>query len=441
MKIISIIADLIACTISFTINVWILSSFLPAKRKIHWFDYLLFGTVFVLDMHYEVFSNTIASFLGMVICILFSVIYYKGTFVKKCLTITIINIFEIILSIISMEIFSLTSKVSINTLIYSDGITYLFGLILMKMLCILSAYIATRFLNKRNYLSKEDVLIVTVFYICFFSIVFFTFITYQCVTMTQSLQLMFLAVNAFMFILNILILFLVKRLSIQKKFQMENMMLKTQLQEQAHAIKSVEENYLQIRSLRHDMKGYLTSYLLLLEEGKVDSVKKDIRQMLQQRLHSDMHFYTSNQLLNAVLNEQYRVCEENHIACQIRVNLKEDADLIEFSVIVWNLFRNAIDAEQRIPEDCRKISLRLSQTVSTLNLLIQNYIQTSVLQNNPNLTTSKENVCEHGFGLCSVQKLVECRNGMIEIREENHRFEVQIMYPLVSKAVYKERKT
>ena len=424
------ISDILACVISFSINIWILSSFLIVKRKIYWFDYFFFGAAFVIDTHYEIFSNTISSLLGMIICLLFSIIFYQGKIIKKILIILNVNVFTIIIGIISMDVFSLIGGSEINTLMASDNMIRLFELVFMKMLCILVAYMATRFINKGNYLSKEIFLIIAIFFICFFSVVLFFFITYISIPITLPLQIMFLAVNGLMFILNVLILFLVKRFSIQNKFQMENMVLKTQLQEQAHAIKSVEEYYLQIRSIRHDMNGYLTSYLLLLEEGKVDSVKKDIRKMLQQRIHTDVCFYTSNQLLNAILNEQCRICGENSITCHIQVDLREQTDLIEFSVILLNLFINAIEAEQREPENCRAIALYLSETSSSLHLLLKNSIQNSILKNNPRLSTTKKCSRDHGLGLHSVLKLVEQNHGCMEIFEEEHCFAVQIMYPL-----------
>ena len=430
METVSIFADIIACMISFTINVWVLSSFLSAKRKIHWFEYLLFGTVFVFITHYVMFSNTVASLLGMVICLLFSFIYYQGNTIKKFIIILGINISAIITGIISMEIFSLINGTDISSLLASDSIIRLLELLFMKMLCILLAYVATRVPSRHNDLSRENALIVTIFYICFFSVVLFSFIICIRVSMPPSLQLMFLALNTLMFALNVLLLFLVKRLGIQSKLQMENMVLKTQLKEQTHAVKSVEENYLQICSIRHDIKDYLTSYLLLLEDGRFDSVKEDIQKMLQQRLHTDMNFYTSNQLLNAVFNEQYRICEEKGISCQIRVDLKEETDLIEFSVIVFNLFHNAIEAEQKLPADERMISLNLAQSVSSLHLLLKNHIRDSVLKNNPNLSTTKDFSRDHGFGLHSVQKLVNENQGCMEIFEENNYFVVQIMYPL-----------
>lgn len=432
METIHTIADITACIISFIINVWILSSFLSIKRKTHWFGCLLFGTIFVLVTHYQIFSNTIASLLGMVICLLFSIIYYEGTIIRKFIIILGINICTIITGISTTVIFSLISGKETYALLTSDSMLHLLELIFMKTLCILLAYIATRFVSKHNLLLGENTPIITIFYICFFSVILFSFIICIRIAMPPSLQLMFLALNMLMFILNILILFLFRRLDTQRDLQLENTVLKTQLQEQEHAVKTIEENYLQTCSIRHDIKDYLTSYLLLLENGRIDSVKNDIRKMLQQRLHSDVHFYTPNQLLNAVLNEQYRICEENDIACQIQADLREETDLIEFSVIVFNLFRNAVEAELKLPADDRMISFHLSQTSSSLHLFLKNYIQDSVLKKNPDLSTTKKDSRKHGIGLHSVQKIVNDNQGCMEIFEENHFFVVQIMYPLVN---------
>ena len=61
------------------------------------------------------------------------------------------------------------------------------------------------------------------------------------------------------------------------------------------------------------------------------------------------------------------------------------------------------------------------------NIIIRNYIGTSVLRNNPQLNTTNKDYTGHGYGIKSIKKLVEKYNGDINITEENNYFVVHIM--------------
>lgn len=61
---------------------------------------------------------------------------------------------------------------------------------------------------------------------------------------------------------------------------------------------------------------------------------------------------------------------------------------------------------------------------------LQNPIDRSVMENNPNLSTTKAAKELHGYGIKSMKGIVERANGFIDFYEEERRFCVQIALPI-----------
>ncbi|MBQ0000467.1 MAG: GHKL domain-containing protein, partial [Clostridiales bacterium] len=74
------------------------------------------------------------------------------------------------------------------------------------------------------------------------------------------------------------------------------------------------------------------------------------------------------------------------------------------------------------------IVVELTEVPLGYSLIVQNAIDTSVLDSNPELNTTKSDAGLHGFGLKSVKQLIEKRNGLLEIYEDNHFFTVHVLY-------------
>ena len=104
---------------------------------------------------------------------------------------------------------------------------------------------------------------------------------------------------------------------------------------------------------------------------------------------------------------------------------------VEMIVILSNLIDNAIEAEELLPRDMRFITVEMIPRPNAISILVKNRILTSVLARNPQLHTTKDCHLTHGIGLKSVKRLVEKKNGMIEINEENQMFFVHIYYPFL----------
>ena len=191
----------------------------------------------------------------------------------------------------------------------------------------------------------------------------------------------------------------------------------------------MQKQYESTRILRHDLKNILLNYRILLKEGHIEEVIKNINEVVNSSLESPDKIYTTNKALNYMLHEKEEICSQNLIRVQYRVQLSETYIDLELMVLLANLFENAIEAECKEPEKNRAIVFELIEKDSNISIVIQNVISTSVIKSNPDLKTRKKEDNYHGIGLKSVRSVVSRRSGVMQIYEKENMFSVHIILP------------
>ena len=94
-------------------------------------------------------------------------------------------------------------------------------------------------------------------------------------------------------------------------------------------------------------------------------------------------------------------------------------------ILLANVLDNAIEACQK-NKGRSEIKLKMWNEAGYYFLNISNTVELDVLQENPNLTTSKNDKKLHGVGLKSVKDIVKKYNGMIDFAQKQNRFFVYI---------------
>ena len=105
---------------------------------------------------------------------------------------------------------------------------------------------------------------------------------------------------------------------------------------------------------------------------------------------------------------------------------------MDLLTIFANLIDNAIDACQSLPQNQRKIELRIHSYDGKLIASIENHYQGKCPEDpTKSFCTSKEG--HMGIGLANVQEIVNRYDGELEILTESQTFLVRlILYPLPS---------
>lgn len=141
--------------------------------------------------------------------------------------------------------------------------------------------------------------------------------------------------------------------------------------------------------------------------------------------------WSDNESLNTILSEKALSCERQGIQFSCFVG-KVDVDFIaipDLYVLLGNVVDNAIEGVSKVPEGERAVSLSLRQERGALCISCDNPYAGELKLRDGLPLTSKADRARHGFGLKSVQHLVEKYGGTLVLDAEGGVFSLQAVFP------------
>lgn len=119
----------------------------------------------------------------------------------------------------------------------------------------------------------------------------------------------FLLVSILIAVLNILLYVLLDRMQRDAAIREEYLLSDISLAAQETRIAETKEQYAKMRTLRHDMRHYLTTAAGLLAEGKTDAARTYIENVLNEQVNQAVvGINTDNVVVDAVINHRIAVC-------------------------------------------------------------------------------------------------------------------------------------
>ena len=221
-------------------------------------------------------------------------------------------------------------------------------------------------------------------------------------------------------------------LNVQNNYKLENERLRSFIKEEEQNIRRIEELYENSKIIRHDLKHYSVMISNYLKDGRYDEIQQFLDDTVEESISKSTVYYTSDNTLNAVLNNKLDTCNEKHISLDVKISasIPEDKS-IDICVILSNLLDNAIRAQQNI--DKKHITVKMYSQNDMIYLVVSNHIKESVLRDNPKLETTKEDKATHGLGLKSIKRRVSDMDGMYKISEKGDSFTTTITIPMECK--------
>lgn len=202
-------------------------------------------------------------------------------------------------------------------------------------------------------------------------------------------------------------------------------------QENANAKKNIEQAdafVQQMKSVRHDVKNQLLIIYNNIDSGKYEEAKEYIKNLTGNHLPNIQNFInTENSSFDAIVNSKIAVCNQKNIYILVKVmkNSLKDFNAVDIGVLFGNLLDNAIEAADKTQG--RRITIEVQRQSAYLSILTKNSIKESVLNENPQLNTSKADTELHGIGTKSIDSIIKKYDGMIQYFEENQEFGCHIL--------------
>lgn len=184
-----------------------------------------------------------------------------------------------------------------------------------------------------------------------------------------------------------------------------------------------------VRQLKHDMKNHLMVLASYLNSGDYEAAKTYTSEILDKL--NTMHSYieTGNSLLNHILNEKLELARSYGIVVRAEIETISFSRMrsIDFSALLTNLLDNSIEASKNEPAG--ELLLHIFQERGYDAVSIKNKIGRSVLAENPELHSTKEDQELHGIGISQIKEIVTVYDGIYDFYEKDGYFCSRVFIP------------
>lgn len=386
------------------------------------FSLIIAATITVLN-HIMIFEHLWA-LLYISMIFLYALIGLKGSVINKLFS----SMFSILIMIIPAALitnfYSALFGMSPEEIISQKGIPRFIAVISTQLFLIYFFMISLKILKKdeRSELkTRESLLIIIVLLV---SIIISAFLNFLALT-DISAKGHYLIVLSFLgiMIINITVFYLIVDLSIMNKNVRENEVLKLKNEYSQQYISNANTQYEVIHKLRHDFKDNMSVLYQLINDGKSDKAISYIGNYIDKLNETETIIKTNNEIVNAVVNSKLSVAKMYgiNVICMCVLNFSGIND-VDLCSLLSNMLENAVTACKQCTKPSKRIYINITSDEYKYIFCIKNTIQESVLQDNPDLMTTKRNKEGHGIGIKIIKDIAAKYNGNVDYYEENDEF-------------------
>ena len=389
------------------------------RTRTHW-RFLCSSFLALFWSAYVYFSNfTVPNTVAILITIL--LLYTEPWYFKSCLVLVYTLIINI-LSNINIYLYCIISHThsveDIQYYIYSDFFVFFF---ISVMTFIAKKYIPSNTKPFQNIKLKGYLLIILVAIIDFFLSSVSSLLFYDSLNLVSK-YLLVIAIIITIFI-SILLLILYFRLQhyhvILKERNIINQKMLALEERHYNDFRKKNED---LRAFRHDYNFHITVMQGLAMQPNLDKLRNYVNDL--SNIKEQVYYLSTNHpVSDAIVNYFYENSPKN-IHFELEGKFPEnmfvnDSDLC---VILSNLLKNATEAVAKETSLLRpKIYILLYADADHLSILIEN-TSTHLDSQIHNLTTTKTDSLNHGFGLRNVQNIVNKYHGYLGLKHEDDTF-------------------
>ncbi len=264
------------------------------------------------------------------------------------------------------------------------------------------------------------------FFLPLFSLFNMYSLLYFCqIYFTDNMLLLFLANLIFLICLNIYFVILVNTMSRNNHLENEKNLYRQQAQMQFQYYEREEAKYNESRKLIHDIRNHIQIMEELYKNNSPhDAIEYagEVHQMLNKFNHN---YYTSDKLLNIILNDKAQLMHNFNIKEDIKVS---DLSLdfmrdLDITALFTNLLDNCIEAAKESEKPV--IKLRVSMVHQFLSISAENSCDREPIKSNAGLRSRKAG--HEGLGMKNIKEIVGKFGGDMNYEWKDGIFYTNIM--------------
>ena len=182
-----------------------------------------------------------------------------------------------------------------------------------------------------------------------------------------------------------------------------------------------------LRSFRHDFNGHLLALQTYVEQKELDKLFHYINNL--SALQTDFKIYsTKNIIVDAILNQIGETLPPT-VTFKVSGQFSEICFIDDFDLctLFTNLLNNAVEATDKLAADkSKEIYVEIESSNDELLLRVMNTSKPYSEQELSQLTTSKKDQVNHGFGLKNIRQITKKYHGDLFIEYKNGFFSTYI---------------
>lgn len=290
-----------------------------------------------------------------------------------------------------------------------------------KLLYLIFMYIASYILSKKEHPGTTSTLkVFAPVGICAISVFIINSFCILCVNISLSTKYVTLILISATVLLCLNVLAINMYNYIEKQY-IQNEKLNLQLQNESLSIeyyKQLAEMDEKQKIMIHDIKNHLLSIKELNKEHNYNEIDKYISTLLYSEEFSKPVMVSDNEILNAIAYRFQKKCSDKNITfiTDIRSKTVSFISPDDCTSLFCNLLDNAYEAACKT--DDGHITLKIcSDTSDKLTIMVNvvNSCNGNPFDSHGKLKTSKKDTISHGYGLKSIERVVNKYNGFIDM--------------------------
>lgn len=391
--------------------------------------YILFVAILFLELS---FVNFIVPFegIGIIISILiiyiYSLINLKGTFMQKMFWSIFVMLLIMGITIVVLSIEGcIIGKGYLDLVIQKDLYRFVGVVVIQIVLFYLTRFMIKRTKKDSTYSLKwnEWFVLLIIPVISIFTMSFVSLIIINIEEQLSPMQHIFSILSILGILMtNSLVYVLYVNMQKDHAKQLEYSILQQAFKSQEKSVEETKILYQSVRSIRHDLKQHFQVALTMLHSGKINEAVDYMEKYNDTVLDGISNkVFCDNDVVNYIINSKSKICSDRHIKIYIYIanEIPEFSDL-DLCVLLGNALDNAIEGVSG--EGNNEIYLELRNVDNFFMISVKNTIINSVLEDNPNLISKKNEKEVHGLGILSMKEVVQKYNGSIEFYESDNKF-------------------
>lgn len=192
----------------------------------------------------------------------------------------------------------------------------------------------------------------------------------------------------------------------------------------------VDNMYRQIRGWRHDYRNHIQVMKAYTAQGDMASISRYLDALDTDLNTVDTVIKTGNPMADAILNSKISLAKSRDIQviADAHIPVKLCFSEIDLCCILGNLFDNAIEASQKLPEEKRLIRVYIDMKNTQLYISFTNFTGEGKLTRVGRLFRSTKGE-GHGLGLMRIDATVDRLGGYLSRNSESGAFTTEILLP------------